>query len=212
MKTITVKPILIDCDETYQKGIRLGTMKNKELIFVDFYDTIEDSDIGLFNTPLYDIIGIVNIRISNGIKVYDIDNQLIPIGRTPNKVIARQSQISPEYIEQFIEEYNKGEVKDIEIEIEELLTKVYDNIGGHPGGHWEGNGFKPLLSSGSITIVERDIAINSIECKKEHVPIPMIYSESEVKELCYLAMEYGQDKREFAYQLIDDWFNENKKK
>ena len=34
------------------------------------------------------------------------------------KVIATQSQIPPEYIQQFIEEYNKGEVKDIEIEME----------------------------------------------------------------------------------------------
>lgn len=30
------------------------------------------------------------------------------------KIIAQQSQLSPEYIQQFIEEYNKGEVKDVE--------------------------------------------------------------------------------------------------
>lgn len=39
----------------------------------------------------------------------------------------------------------------------------------------------------------------------------MIYSESEVKELCQLAMEYGQDKKDTSV-LIDDWFNNNKKK
>lgn len=38
------------------------------------------------------------------------------------KVIAIQSQLSPEYIQQFIKEYNQDNVKDIEIEMEEIVN------------------------------------------------------------------------------------------
>ena len=38
------------------------------------------------------------------------------------KVIATQEQLSQEYIKQFVEEYNKGEVKDINIETEEIIN------------------------------------------------------------------------------------------
>ena len=39
-----------------------------------------------------------------------------------------------------------------------------------------------------------------------------MYSEEEVKRLCKYAMEFAQERREYAYELIDEWFEQNKKK
>lgn len=37
------------------------------------------------------------------------------------------------------------------------------------------------------------------------------YTEEETKRLCLWAMEYAQDRREYAYELIEFWFEANKK-
>lgn len=50
-----------------------------------------------------------------------------------------------------------------------------------------------------------------LEFDKSSSKEPTIYTEEEVKLLCHYAMEFAQDRREFAYELIDDWFENNKK-
>lgn len=48
--------------------------------------------------------------------------------KTFNKVIARQSQINPEYISKFIEQYNNGNVLDFRIE-KEFVIKLMKSLG-----------------------------------------------------------------------------------
>ena len=74
------------------------------------------------------------------------------------KVIARQSQISPEYISKFIEQYNKGCIEDLEIEMENKIA-----IDGHTV-----IGIEPKLTNGFVTIVEKE---------------SISYTEEEVKSL-----------------------------
>jgi hypothetical protein len=71
------------------------------------------------------------------------------------KVIATQSQLSPEYISKFIKEYNKGEVKNVEIEMEYingwsklLVKKQNDPIILH---------LQVKLTNGFVTIVEKEL-------------------------------------------------------
>ena len=81
------------------------------------------------------------------------------------KVIARQSQISPEYISKFIAQYNKGCVEDLEIEMEKCWINS-DNVKGNSFtevAKFEPsiNDFdavliiQPKLTNGFVTIVEK---------------------------------------------------------
>ena len=98
------------------------------------------------------------------------------------KVIATQPQLSPEYIQQFIEEYNKGEVKDVEIEMEWTLgNEEDDNQNLIPV-------LVPKLTNGFITIGKKE---------------PILYTEEEVKSLF---IEFNPSLSTL------DWFNKNKKK
>lgn len=61
-------------------------------------------------------------------------------------------QIPQLFIDQFISSYNEGKIiSEVMVEYEEDLVKIYDNLGGHPGGHWEhnpeNNGFKLKINS-----------------------------------------------------------------
>jgi hypothetical protein len=239
MKTKLCKPILIDDEENIYKD-ELSLFDDKLIINSKLKSSSDTKQIILISLDKNDEIKSGDL-ITNGniiIVAPDIDGF---IGF--RKVIATQDQLPPEYIQQFIEEYNNGKIEDIEIEIEELLTKVYDNIGGHPGGHWEENGFKPLLTNGFITIIKYPIGgyapgnytCNCITCKKQFIGDKravqckdcaieiersiiinkvesILYTEKEVKELCGLAMIFGCGKKEYSYKLIDEWFNQNKKK
>ena len=155
------------------------------------------------------------------------------------KVIATQSQLSPEYIQQFIEEYNNDDVKDIEIEMEEYGR--FNTI-NHP---YEIS--RPKLTSGFVTIVEKDsyhewyysnhpksryemlkhcypnftgdITIEMIKHIKEvfnksHIK-PILYTEEEVEELCSQAHIHGYSLcLGTTDDLLDftEWFKQNKKK
>jgi len=103
------------------------------------------------------------------------------------KVIATQSQLSPEYIKQFIEEYNKGEVKDIEVEMENYSNcgiQELDSI------------FVPKLTNGFTIIVEKE---------------PINYTGEEVESI----LDKFQSDLEMT--IIGGlntkiWFEQNKKK
>ena len=129
------------------------------------------------------------------------------------KVIARQSQISPEYISKFIELYNKGCIEDLEIEMEKCWINS-DNVKGNSFtevAKFEPsiNDFdavliiQPKLTNGFITIVEKE---------------PITYTEEEVKSLCSGAYSLGLSslKSEIPdleeMMELDNWFENNKKK
>ena len=114
------------------------------------------------------------------------------------KVIARQSQISPELIQQLIDEYNNGEMKDFEIEM------MYKECPNSSIKNW--NYFpEPLLTNGFVTVVKQ-----------------ILYTEEEVLNLldkllnidCSFTKEDGSQciiQKGLPYTL-QEWFNQNKKK
>lgn len=136
------------------------------------------------------------------------------------KVIARQSQISPEYISKFIEQYNNGCIEDLEIECggnyEEFLNFCgklgydYDGaFGWHkridPGGNRPNTSTLedlfnkyPKLTNGFVTIVEKE---------------PISYTEEEVLSILdkYDEAKWGCPARK-RMEEITFWFNKNKKK
>ena len=123
------------------------------------------------------------------------------------KVIARQSQISPEYISKFIEQYNNGCIDDLKIEMEELYiypdgTKSKISRLMPDAKPIE----EPKLTNGFVTIVEKEV---------------ISYTEEKVLDLIF---KYSNDllnrtdpfldtfENESATNFTKEWFNQNKKK
>lgn len=82
-----------------------------------------------------------------------------PVAYSDNQISSWQHlpQPSESFIQKYIESYNKGEkIEDVLVEYECKSTKVYDNCGGHPGGHWEEE-FIPKVNSKDNTITIRKI-------------------------------------------------------
>jgi len=132
------------------------------------------------------------------------------------KVIARQSQISPEYISKFIKQYNKGCIEDLEIVMEKCWINS-DNVKGNSFtevAKFEPsiNDFdavliiQPKLTNGFVTIVEKD-SCNKCKntCKKtstitnefgsctEFNKESITYTEEECLKYCLKALEIGFD-------------------
>lgn len=123
------------------------------------------------------------------------------------KVITRQSQISPEYISKFIEQYNNDYIEDLETETEELYiypdgTKSKISRLMPDAKPIE----EPKLTNGFVTIVEKEV---------------ISYTEEEVLDLIF---KYSNDllnrtdpfldtfENESATNFTKEWFNQNKKK
>ncbi len=124
----------------------------------------------------------------------------------PKKVIATQSQLSPEYIQQFIEEYNKGEVKDFKIEMEDRFgycakCNAYQFASFITCNYRPSCGGKiiqkdePKLTNGYVTIVNKEVPT---------------YTEEEVYSIMQQYLEnyvWSNGK----YITPKEWFNQHKK-
>lgn len=125
MKTLKCRPVLVEVDKSflYLHGGKLynnrttmhipdGKQITQQLILISL-NTDEKIEVGnkYYSTIHNQIFECINN------KQY-FENEF--------KVIATQSQLSPEYIQQFIEEYNKDEVKDVEIEME--FINIHTNL------------------------------------------------------------------------------------
>lgn len=145
------------------------------------------------------------------------------------KVIATEEQLSQEYIKQFVEEYNKGVINDLEIEMEEdgyIINKSF------PASVKQRLVIK--LKNGFVTIVEKD-SCNKCKntCKKtstitnefgsctEFNKESITYTEEECLKYCLKALEIGFDLNNTTLpilyeksgkQYFIDWFEQNKKK
>ena len=132
----------------------------------------------------------------------DVNNNLIKIDSETSKynannfssckkVIARQSQISPEYISKFIEQYNNGCVEDLEIEM------MYKDCPNSSIENW--NYFpEPLLTNGFVSIVEKE---------------PISYTEEEVNKLLHKFLDIQEGLNTYQrHASLDTWFEQNKKK
>lgn len=125
------------------------------------------------------------------------------------KVVVRQSQLPEEYIQRFVEEYNSGNVKDVEIEMEGILPPVGGQTCGG-GAVVYFIGYKPKLTNGFVTIVDN----------KE----PILYTEEDMISLLntyeqtlnngYQEEWYDTDRKIFKINKEGflEWLQENKKK
>ena len=158
MKTIKARPVLVESEIANIYKCRTGglgykevaasfTIKGQEyqliLISLDPNDKVEKWDIVYDENTnsIGEFIGWTNSFL--------IDTAIKSFNR-PKKAIATQSQIPPEYIQQFIEEYNGNSVKDIEIEMEEYN---HDEEWSEISGAYETYRYRPKLTNGFITIV-----------------------------------------------------------
>ena len=107
------------------------------------------------------------------------------------KVIARQYQISPEYISKFIEQYNKDCVEDLEIEMEDKIA-----IDGHTV-----IGIESKLTNGFVTIVEKEA---------------VLYTENDMRDAFEAGHKLGwsgyPNTDNWTQPKFEEWFKENKKK
>ena len=225
MKTHKVRPVLVESKDIHSQleidDISIGKLSYEakqyhckhpqELILI----SLEDAQIEVGDT-YYNLI-------SSKIKICESDSvkQSLNICKShAKKVIVRQSQLSPEYISKFIEQYNKGCVKDLKIKCggsyEEFLDFCgklgydYDGAFGwykriDPGGNRPNTSTLedlfnkyPKLTNGFVTIVEKE---------------PISYTEEEVLSILdkYDEAKWGCPARKRMEEIIF-WFNKNKKK
>ena len=147
MKTIKVRPVLVESKENKAQNLPLYTIgkcikqlsdvnvgklqliqrmmfsfeyfQPMELVLISLEDEkIEAGDLFLLGWSLY-----IAERCSSDETIYVKDNKGVFFQKMCKKVIARQSQISPEYISKFIEQYNRGGVEDLEIKMEEYFNQ-----------------------------------------------------------------------------------------
>lgn len=150
MKTKLVRPVLVESKEPNNIYILDGklyqTTPNANIV-VSKADKLIPQQLILISLEDEKIeVGenYYNIRLN---KVFEaIANDGYP-SKEDCKVIATQTQLSPEHIQKFIEEHNKWEVKDIRIEMEEYT----DGNGMYRNSKM----FQPKLTNGFITIVEK---------------------------------------------------------
>lgn len=204
MKTKKVRPVLIETKEKSRlchlsaKGKELNDLRfltievpiildsiNYELILISLEDEeIEVGDMVYFGDFLLKVIEVLEDSLII-INPYDgIKQELVGINRF-KKVIARQSQISLEYIAKVVEQYNTGYVEDIEIEMEGKIA-----LDGHTI-----IGIEPKLINGFVTIVEKE---------------PILYTEEEVWKLLNKCLDYQEHRLD--NMTVKDWFEQNKKK
>lgn len=219
MKTKNVRPILIESRE----ASKLRLDNNGKLTF-------EPSVIGLHYAGLvhkYQQLILISLdpdeKIEKGNKwiyicpidgiIYD-NNEAIVHNSLPNswfeklhdkknyfKVIATQSQLSPELINQLVSEYNNGGMNDFEIEME-AIPNEFDNPITNPLGldDFEGSEWETKLTNGFVTVVEKE---------------PILYTKQDMKDAfnagaAYLLGSYKEFKQ--IHKPFIEWLNENKKK
>ena len=155
-------------------------LKHYELILISLEDEkIEVGDL------ISDSIFIINASS----KI--VESQGLINRREWKRIIARQSQISPEYISKFIEQYNKDCVEDLEIEMEDKIA-----IDGHTV-----IGIESKLTNGFVTIVEKEA---------------VLYTENDMRNAFEAGHKLGwsgyPNTDNWTQPKFEEWFKENKKK
>ena len=196
MKTKRVRPILVEIKGYVGQYPFLGLNDNK----LSLYTNENPSNFNVMAQELI-LISLEDEKIEVGNEYLD-DCGLIRKAVTSDedywkrrpdykKVIARQSQISPEYISKFVEQYNQDCIEDLEIEMENKIA-----IDGHTV-----IGIEPKITNGFVTIVEKkaisyteEEVINMLGLFGKHI-------------MTHPDLDFGE---EFEEAII--WFENNKKK
>lgn len=224
MKTKLVRPVLFELNKNIQSGNnRLFIDKFSKLFINNSFSFNNIVELQLTRQQLI-LISLEDDKIENGDICYDELNHVVNVykpypGRqnyNVKKVIATQDQLSPEYISKFIKEYNDGCVKDVEIEMEELYF--------HGSGYYKAEElsqtekeryifmreYKPKLTNGFITIVEKKEAILYTG---EEI-ISLINNYAQTLDNTNEEEWYATDREIFSDFLQDliEWLSQNKKK
>lgn len=161
MKTKLCKPVLIESKLT------LNSIDNKDIKLNYSKGCIVKYNIQNYYHMVYQLILISldpDEKIEVGNICYDLESPRLftcAVGENvlfrllknkAAKVIAIQSQLSPEYIQQFVEEYNKCEIKDVEIEMEDWCD--YDD--DCTWGGLDKADYRIKLTNNFITIVNKE--------------------------------------------------------
>ena len=227
MKTKKVRPVLVEIkdasnifennDKTlsfyeYKQHASSGG-KKFELILI----SLEDEEIEVGNKVFTGkhIETVIDITNKHGNIVCETATYL---PEDVKKVIARQSQISPEYISKFIGQYNNGCIDDLEIEMEELY--IYPDGTKSKISRLRPDAKpieEPKLTNGFVTIVEKEYSHNLL-CNMQYYmeycqangyvtpqdwlnkfkhysdkKEPISYTEEECLKYCLKALEIGFD-------------------
>ena len=212
MKTKRVRPILVEIkdasnifennDKTlsfyeYKQHASSGG-KKFELILISLEDEeIEENDYYYFSksNSLHKHLGTLPL------------NKYKHDGDKCFKVIARQSQISPEYISKFIEQYNKDCIEDLEIELEKCWINS-DNVKGH--SFTEVAKFEPSINDFDAVLIIQPKLTNGFVIIVEKEVIS--YTEEEVRKLISEALYHFCPMNNHREEDEIDWFENNKKK
>lgn len=222
MKTITVRPILVESKEPTDlfigKTYRVLHYNNptpeeifkhyQQLILISLED--EKIEIGdLFYSIYRKRVSRATRIEEDGTVIFDdvlCENSFPPSSNstTIKKVIATQDQLSPELIQQLLDEYNSEGMKDFEIEMD-LIQTIKKGVGKYD--HPERYKWEPKLTNGFVTVVKKE---------------PILYTEEEVESLCNQSYNYGfkgglyehsgVQSKEHNCNSFNDWFEQNKKK
>jgi hypothetical protein len=152
MKTKKVRPVLVK-----------GKNKVHDIYMIDNLEYQIDKKISMNGIEQQLIlISLEDEKIEVGDKVhFEIMNGLIfvkensNIGYNPDfckKVIANQDQLSPELIQQLVDEYNNGGMKDFEIEMKDWCD--YDD--DCTWGGLDNSDYRPKLTNGFVTVAEEN--------------------------------------------------------
>ena len=239
MKTKRVRPVLVESKDIHSQleidNIYINKLSYElkqyhckhpqELILI----SLEDEEIEVGNEYLDDC-GLIRKAVTSDEDYWK---------RRPDykKVIARQSQISPEYISKFIEQYNNDCVEDLEIEMEELYiypdgTKSKISRLMPDAKPVE----EPNLTNGFVTIVEKEYSYNLLSNMQYYMEYcqangyvtpqdwlnkfkhysdrkePISYTEEEVRKLISEALYHFCPMNNHREEDEIDWFENNKKK
>lgn len=133
------------------------------------------------------------------------------------KVIATQSQLPLQYIQQFIEQYNKGEVEDIEIEMNSVLiaesSDKYENNDIIVNGtlvdsihHELEEEIQKAIKKHNIPKLNDENQVQIVEKK------PILYTEEEVLAFCKKSYNLRTiDKEVRDTKSFENWYEQNKK-
>ena len=209
MKTKRVRPVLVESKDIHSQleidNISIGKLsyeakqyhcKNpQELILI----SLEDEKIEVGDKYLDDCL-LIREAVTSDEDYWS---------RRPEykKIIARQSQISPEYISKFIEQYNKSCVKDLEIEMEKCWINS-DNVKGN--SFTEVAKFEPSINDFDAVLIIQPKLTNGFVIIVEKEVIS--YTEEEVRKLISEALYHFCPMNNHREEDEIDWFNENKKK
>jgi len=201
MKTKKVKPVLVESESksckgdlvivTQKLGIHIANTEpsyhnKQELILISLEDEkIDDSKERYFESSN----GMINIITDKNVNI---------IGNYYN-IVAYQSQLSPELIQQLVNEYNSDGMKDFEIRMEEKFNlRFYTPAGGIECCEKYNVHFKPKLTNGFVTVVKKE---------------PILYTEEEVENIL---AEYSEALQSILTKNLMEvtpvrWFKQNKK-